>query len=252
VAAGGRHTVLLRSDGTAVACGYNDEGQCDIPALVGDVTYTQVAAGGRHTVLLRSDGTAMACGYNDEGQCDIPALVRDVTYSQVAAGAGHTVLLRSDGTAVACRHFDEGQHDLPAMVGGVTYSQVAAGGDHTVLLRSDGTAVACGWNDHGQCDIPALVGDVVYVAHLLPTLLLQARLEGGSVCFVTLGGAERCRVPWAGPAARLEDVYGQLTEARRAGRMGTGAWGVDAVLPDGRLISRASAEETVASAFGAG
>ena len=28
-----RHTVLLRSDGCAVACGRNDEGQCNIPPL---------------------------------------------------------------------------------------------------------------------------------------------------------------------------------------------------------------------------
>merc|ERR1712079_516506 len=32
-AAGGTHTVLLRSDGTAVACGLNGDGQCDLPAL---------------------------------------------------------------------------------------------------------------------------------------------------------------------------------------------------------------------------
>ena len=57
VAAGRAHTVLLRSDGTAVACGRNFDGQCTIPALEGELSYTQVAAGDEHTVLLRSDGT---------------------------------------------------------------------------------------------------------------------------------------------------------------------------------------------------
>ena len=33
VSAGHYHTVLLRSDGRAVACGRNDEGQCNIPGL---------------------------------------------------------------------------------------------------------------------------------------------------------------------------------------------------------------------------
>eukprot|EP00747_Dinoflagellata_sp_TGD_P046758 gnl/TRDRNA2_/TRDRNA2_144616_c1_seq1.p1 gnl/TRDRNA2_/TRDRNA2_144616_c1~~gnl/TRDRNA2_/TRDRNA2_144616_c1_seq1.p1 ORF type:complete len:146 (-),score=18.35 gnl/TRDRNA2_/TRDRNA2_144616_c1_seq1:8-445(-) len=33
IAAGGFHTVLLRSDGTAVACGSNGYGQCQIPSL---------------------------------------------------------------------------------------------------------------------------------------------------------------------------------------------------------------------------
>ena len=32
-AAGNRHSVLLRSDGAAVACGYNSDGQTDVPAL---------------------------------------------------------------------------------------------------------------------------------------------------------------------------------------------------------------------------
>ena len=38
-AAGDAHTVLLRSDGPAVACGSNFDGQCDLPALDGGRTY---------------------------------------------------------------------------------------------------------------------------------------------------------------------------------------------------------------------
>merc|ERR1739848_330229 len=33
VSAGGSHTVLMRSDGCPVACGYNPDGRCNIPAL---------------------------------------------------------------------------------------------------------------------------------------------------------------------------------------------------------------------------
>ena len=33
VSVGRDHTVLLRSDGTAVACGLNNDGQCNIPSL---------------------------------------------------------------------------------------------------------------------------------------------------------------------------------------------------------------------------
>ena len=93
VAAGAALTVLLRSDGTAVAVGCNNYGATDIPALSAGVTYTQVAAGYGHTVLLRSDGQVVAVGYNDSGETDIPALPAGVTYIQVAAGAYHTVLL---------------------------------------------------------------------------------------------------------------------------------------------------------------
>ena len=68
------HTVLLKSDGTAVAFGDNVFGQCNIPVLPEGVIYTQAASGHVHTVLLKSDGTAVAVGDNNHGQCNIPAL----------------------------------------------------------------------------------------------------------------------------------------------------------------------------------
>ena len=69
VAAGERHTVLLKTDGLAVAVGNDVEGYCEIPPLALGENYTQAVAGCMHTVLLKSDGTAVACGLNDEVQC---------------------------------------------------------------------------------------------------------------------------------------------------------------------------------------
>ena len=74
VSAGCGHTVLLQSDGTAVACGENSVGQYTIPLLDDGISYTMVSAGEKHTVLLRSDGNAAACGMNSNGQCTIPPL----------------------------------------------------------------------------------------------------------------------------------------------------------------------------------
>ena len=54
VVARAMHPVLLKSDGTAAACGGNRDGQCDIPALGGEAKYTQAAAGAMRTVLLKS------------------------------------------------------------------------------------------------------------------------------------------------------------------------------------------------------
>lgn len=62
---------------------------------------------------------------------------------------------------------------------------------------------------------------------------------------LTFGGAERFSTA-AGPAARLADIYDQLMAERRAGRLGLPVLPsvrADAVLPDGRLLSGASAEE---------
>jgi alpha-tubulin suppressor-like RCC1 family protein len=154
VAAGSHHTVGLKSDGTVVALGNNEYGQCDVS---GWTDITRVAGGLDHTVGLKSDGTVVAVGRNYEGQCDVGGWTDIV---QVAAGHWHTVGLKSDGTVVAVGYSGWGQCD----VGGWTdITQVAAGLYHTVGLKSDGTVVAIGNNEYGQCDVSGWT-DITQVA----------------------------------------------------------------------------------------
>ena len=83
IAAGGSHTVALKSDGTVVTWGYNSLGQLGnntitssllpVPVVMADgVTpfsnVTAVAAGLDHTVALKSDGTVWGWGFNGVGQ----------------------------------------------------------------------------------------------------------------------------------------------------------------------------------------
>ena len=143
-------------DGSAVACGLNSDGQCNISPLDEGVSYTQLSTGSHHTVFLRSDGSAVAFGLNDNGQCNISPLDEGLSYTQVSAGFGHTVLLRSDGSAVAFGLNDNGQCNISPLDEALSYTQVSAGCSHTVLLRSDGSVVAFGSNNAGQCKIPSL------------------------------------------------------------------------------------------------
>ncbi|CAK0869641.1 unnamed protein product [Prorocentrum cordatum] len=124
---------------------------------------------------------------------------------------------------------------------GLTYTQVAAGGDHTVLLRSAGTAAACGRNNSGHCDLLALALGPDLQSALAASVALQASLDSGSMVVVTFGGADRCRIR-AAPTARLADIYLQLVAEHRAGRLGPGAWCVEAILPGGRPLSSAAAQ----------
>ncbi len=144
VAAGGRHTAGVKSDGTAVAVGSNDDGQCDVG---GWTDITQVAAGWVHTVGLKSDGTAVAAGHNVQGQCDVGGWTDII---QVAAGGYHTVGLKSDGTVVALGENVHGQCDV---VGWAPITQVAAGWLYTVGLKNEGTVVDVGDNDYEQCEV---------------------------------------------------------------------------------------------------
>ena len=165
VDAGVYHTVLLRSDGCAVACGSNTSGQCNIPPVDEDIFYTQVSAGLGHTVLLRSDGRAVACGSNAHGRCNIPPLDAGVSYMQVSAGNVHTLLLQSDGGAVACgRNGSNGTCNIPPLDEGVWYTQVSAGVSHSLLLLCDGSAVAFGDNHFRECNLPSLEPGTFYLS----------------------------------------------------------------------------------------
>ena len=106
ISAGQYHTVGLKSDGTVVAKGNNDDGRCDVSDWKDIVA---VSAGVYHTVGLKSDGTVVATGDNDGGQCDV-SFWKDIV--AVSAGHDHTVGLKSDGTVVAKGNNDDGQSDV--------------------------------------------------------------------------------------------------------------------------------------------
>src|SRR5665648_462925 len=75
IAAGRRHTVGLKSDGTVTAVGDNKYGQCDvgswrdIVAVAAGNVHMANNMGNAHTIGLKSDGTVMAVGWNKHGQC---------------------------------------------------------------------------------------------------------------------------------------------------------------------------------------
>jgi hypothetical protein len=165
IAAGGRHTVGIRPDGTVVATGNNDEGQCNVDDWA-DIQ--QVAAGFSHTVGLEEGGTVVATGNNDDGQCNVGGWT-DI--SMVVAGDWHTVGLKNDNTVVATGKSDEGQCDI---LGWADIQQVAAGGAHTVGLESGGTVVATGRNIEGQCNVLGWTNISMVVAGYAHTVGLKS------------------------------------------------------------------------------
>ncbi len=185
VSAGYRHTVGLKSDGTVIAVGGNEEGQCDVAEWTDIVA---ISAGDFYTVGLRSDGTAAAVGDNFSYQCNVAGWTDIVA---ISAGHQHTVGLKSDGTVVIVGNYKLGQRalarwtDIVAISAGNGFTAglksdgtvlvvgdrdfndfgqydvtgwtdivaISAGFLHTVGLKSDGTVVATGQNDYGQCDV---------------------------------------------------------------------------------------------------
>ncbi len=169
IAASWGYTVGVKADGTVVATGENDDGQCNVSKWKDIIA---VAAGYGHTVGLKADGTVVATGNNDDGQCNVSGWSNIVA---VAAGSSHTVGLKIDGTVVTAGSTICGESNWSDIIsiaantivtvglktdGTVvdkpswySITAVAAGGVHTVGLKMDGTVIATGSNDHRQCNV---------------------------------------------------------------------------------------------------
>ncbi len=146
IACGYEYTVGLKSDGTVVATGDNDYGQCDVSGWTDIVA---IDCGSFHTVGLKADGTVVATGNNKYGQYDYVEYWTDIV--AIACGGWHTVGLRADGTVVVTGENDDGQCDMTEWSGVIV--SIACGSVHTAGLKSDGTVVATGDNKYGQCDV---------------------------------------------------------------------------------------------------
>ena len=165
VSAWDSHTVGLKADGTVVAVGDNDYGQCGVDGWTDIIA---VSAGGEHTVGLKADGTVVAVGGNYNRQCSVDRWTDIVA---VSAGWDHTVGLKADGTVVAVGDNDHGQCNVDRWTDIVA---VSAGWDHTVGLKADGTVVAVGDNDYGQCNVKRWTDIVAISAGSKHTVGLKA------------------------------------------------------------------------------
>ena len=169
VSAGYSHTVGLKADGTVVAVGDNDNGQCDVDSWTDIVA---VSAGDDHTVGLKADGTVVATesiGDYYYGQCDVDGWTDIVA---VSAGDNHTTVgLKADGTVVAVGDNSYGKCDVD---GWTDIVAVSAGVSHTVGLKADGTVVAVGSNVSGECDVYGWTDIVAVSAGYSHTVGLKA------------------------------------------------------------------------------
>ena len=141
LSAGAYHTVGLRTDGTVIAVGTNESGQCSVSGWKDIVA---VSAGWAHTVGLKSDGTVVAVGNNESGQCNISDW-NDIV--AISAGGFYTVGLKSDGTVVATGDNESGQCNVSDWSDIVA---ISAGTNNVAGLKADGTVVVAGSSRNGQ------------------------------------------------------------------------------------------------------
>ena len=210
------HTVALKTDGTVVAVGDNEYGQCDVSEWTDIVA---ISGTDTNTVGLKADGTVVIAGDNEDGQCnvsdwtDIMAICsgiptvglktdgtvittrdREIKVSdwtniaEICKENGRIVGLKTDGTVVATGFNRDGQCDVS---GWTDIVAISAGLRHTAGLKADGTVVAVGDNYHGQCDVSNWTDIVAISAGGQHTVGLKA---DGTVVAVGENHLDQCNV----------------------------------------------------------
>jgi alpha-tubulin suppressor-like RCC1 family protein len=97
IAAGGRHSVAAKWDGTVVVWGDNSHGQTNVPPGLTNVV--DVKAGLWHSMALTSQGEVAAWGDLFDGPNPVPDGLSNVI--AIAAGPRHCLALRNDHTVTA-------------------------------------------------------------------------------------------------------------------------------------------------------
>ena len=161
VAAGGRHTVALKKDGTVWTWGYN--ANCELGDGTTDTKYypvqvvtgeqksstgfleniIQVAAGAYHNLALAKDGTVWAWGYGSHGELgnrimsnsSLPVKVIGVSdVVSIAAGYYNSFAVRKDGTVWSWGYNNYGQLGLGDSANRTTAQQVLGGASGSQYL----------------------------------------------------------------------------------------------------------------------
>ena len=187
IAAGGFHSLFLKSDGSLWGMGYNAYGQLgdgtynntNLPELIVGSNVTAVAAGGQdgeppfphngnhHSLFLKSDGSLWVMGANQYGelgdgtfnQTNRPEQILGSNVTAIAAGTFHSLVLKSGGSLWAMGWNNYGQlgdgaseidTNVPELIVASNVTAIAGGNVHSLFLKSDGSLWAMGFNYYGE------------------------------------------------------------------------------------------------------
>ena len=163
IAAGGGHSLLLMSDGSLWAMGYNGFGQLGdgtfnnraVPEEIVSNGVTAIAAGYGHSLFVKSDGSLWVMGWNVQGQlgdgtfnnANVPEMIVASNVTAVAGGNVHSLFLKSDGSLWAMGDngngelgdgtTDDGNYytNLPEEIVTRDVTAIAAGGQESIFIK---------------------------------------------------------------------------------------------------------------------
>jgi alpha-tubulin suppressor-like RCC1 family protein len=180
IAAGGAHTLAIKTNNTLWAWGFNYYSQLGLgdsepgtnritPSQVGTLSdWLTAAAGIMHSMVIKTNRTLWAWGNNGAGQLGLGDVITKTTpiqvttntdWSMVTAGSSFTICLKTDKTFWSWGNNGLGQLGLgdynsrntPSQAGTLSdWSMVSAGNYHAIGLKTNGTIWAWGWNINCQ------------------------------------------------------------------------------------------------------
>lgn len=182
LSAGIYYSTFKCSNGGAMSCGTNIQGQLGIGTNTTQINPTQISnltnikkisAGGNHTLFLLNDSTVWACGYDAFQQLgdgntqnsNVPiqsTTVNSVKTLDVSAGQYHSLVLNKNHTVFAFGQNSSGQLGRGNTTNDYATSlvpnlnnvvAVSAGYSHSLFLKADGTVWSCGSNVYGELGI---------------------------------------------------------------------------------------------------
>jgi alpha-tubulin suppressor-like RCC1 family protein len=208
IAAGGTHSLALKTDGSLWSFGDDSYGQLgrtsNALTYIPNATPTQVmtgvsamAAGATHSLALRTDGSLWTFGSNYFGELgtttnagtaiSIATPTQVMTgVSAIAAGYGRSLALKGDGSLWRFGYNGSSQPPIPSYLGddatptqmmtGVT--AIAAGGFHSLALKADRSLWSFGDNRFGQLGTTENVG--IVAANPTPMQAMTGVMQPGS------------------------------------------------------------------------
>lgn len=214
IAAGNRHTCVIKLDGTVHCWGSNSVSQLGQPMIEQSLTPVEVpgpfGAGmlatditaRDHTCVLRDDAFAYCWGDNALGQVDPASGFVEISNPTIAGfasgainlgtGASHTCVARNTGTSSTCWG-DNTSNQLTSVaagptpvdnIAGVQYSQIEPGDDFTCAAQITGAVTCWGNNALGQ-----LANDIVTVPSSATPVPASV---GGNAARIVVGGQHAC------------------------------------------------------------
>jgi len=183
IAAGGFHTVALKTDGTLWTWGTNLDGQLGdnttvfrstpVTTFLGGTNWKSIAAGGLYTTTLKTDGTLWSWGSNAFGQLGdntatnrltpVTTFLGGTNWKSIAGEGYHTVAIKTDGTLWSWGRNNFAQlgdnttvfrsTPVTTFLGGTNWKSIACGNKFTVAIKTDGTLWTWGDNGFGSLGI---------------------------------------------------------------------------------------------------